>query len=137
MPYSNALALDIGEARIGVARGSAVARIAEGLTTILVDGSELSQMGQLAEEHDIDLLVVGLPRNQAGELTEQTKRIHQLAEHYAEELELPLAFQDESLTSVEAEKLLKARGDRYDKGDIDRVAAELILQDFLDQQSNV
>lgn len=135
IPFSNALALDIGDRRIGVARGSSVARLAEGLTTVQVDGSELEVLKQLVEEHNIDVLVVGVPRNQEGEMTAQTEKILALAERYAKELGLPLVFQDESLTSVQAEKFLAQRRERYDKGDVDRVAAELILQDFLNQQT--
>ncbi|MDX1765988.1 MAG: Holliday junction resolvase RuvX [Candidatus Saccharimonadales bacterium] len=133
LPFNNALALDLGEARIGVARGSSMAKIAEGLTTLLVDGNEVEQLKKLVEEHDIDLLVVGIPRNQAGEPTEQTKKVFTRAEELADELQLPLQYQDESLTSVAAEKLLNQRGERYDKGDVDRVAAEIIMQDFLDR----
>lgn len=119
--------------RIGVARGSSVARLAEGLTTLIVDGTEIDRLKELVAEHDIDLLVIGVPRNQEGELTEQTKKTFVKAEQLAEELHLPMVFQDESLTSIAAEKLLKQSGEAYDKPDIDRVAAQLILQDFLDQ----
>lgn len=124
----------MGDARIGVARGSAIARIAEGLITLAVDGTELERLHELVVEYSADVLVVGVPRNQSGDLTQQSKKIFAVAEHFSEVLKLPLIYQDESLTSVHAEKLLRERGEGYDKGDIDRVAAELILQDFLDQQ---
>lgn len=133
IPFNNALALDIGDRRIGLARGSSVARLAEGLPTLAADGNELATLKKLVHEHEIDLLVIGLPRNQSGELTKQSKKIMSMAEHLAKELGLPLVFQDESLTSVEAEKLLHQRSERYDRGAVDQLAAELILQDFLDQ----
>lgn len=126
------MALDIGDSRIGVARGSAIARMAEGLVTLEVDGHEVEALKSLVKEHDIDYLVVGLPRNQSGDETEQTKKTYFRAEQFSEELELQMSYQDESLTSVNAEKLLKLRNKPYHKSDIDRVAAELILQDFLD-----
>lgn len=126
------LALDVGEKRIGVARGDSGVRLASIVETIKVDGTELDVIERLYKREHADLLVVGYPRNQSGEATQQTAFV----ESFVEPLrlrEIPVHFQDESLTSVLAEERLKQRKKPYEKGDIDALAATLILQDYLEQ----
>lgn len=129
---SNLLALDVGEKRIGVAVADSKVRIAIAYDTIEVDGSEIEQIARLVGQEDIDTVVVGYPRNQQGEPTAQTA----YAEAFAAKLQdiaPEIMFQDESLTSVKAEELLKRQKKPYTKGDIDALAASLILQDYLEQ----
>jgi putative Holliday junction resolvase len=125
------LALDIGERRIGVARGDTGVRLAIPLTTLVVDGTELARIKQLIADERAEVLVVGYPRNQSGEATAQTHYVESVAAQL-EGTAAKLVFQDESLTSVMAEQRLKARGGRYEKGDIDAEAAAIILQDYLE-----
>lgn len=132
MPLSNnIIALDIGERRIGVARGDMLVRIAVPLTTVLVDGTELAQIQRIVANEQAGMLVVGYPRNQSGEATAQTAYVEAVAEQLRA-LVPKLVFQDESLTSVVAEQRLKARGRAYQKADIDAEAAAVILQDYLE-----
>ena len=133
MPQSNSIvALDIGERRIGVARGDTMVRIAVPLTTVLVDGTELAQIERIIAVEQASTLVVGYPRNQSGETTAQTAYVETVAEQFRAIMP-HLVFQDESLTSVVAEQRLKARGRAYQKADIDAEAAAVILQDYLEQ----
>lgn len=125
------LALDIGERRIGVAKGDTGVRLAMPLTTLVVDGMEVERIKQLVTEERIDTLVLGYPRNQSGEPTAQTQYVEKVAAQL-EGLTSRLVFQDESLTSVIAEQRLKAMGKPYEKGAIDAEAAALILQDYLE-----
>lgn len=125
------LALDIGERRIGVAKGDTGVRLAMPLTTLVVDGTEIERITQLIDEERIDTLVLGYPRNQSGEPTAQTQYVENIATRL-DGLAPQLMFQDESLTSVIAEQRLKAMGKPYEKGDIDAEAAALILQDYLE-----
>jgi putative Holliday junction resolvase len=127
------LALDVGEKRIGVAVASSDVQIAIPFETIEVDGGEVARIAELVLDQHIDVLVVGYPRNQSGEPTAQTR----YAEAFAEQLHdiaPKLVFQDESLTSVLAEQRLQATGKPYQKGDIDALAAALILEDYLGVQ---
>lgn len=128
---ANLLALDVGTKRIGVASASTTVLIAVPLATIEVDGTEMDAISKLVATESIDTIVVGYPRNQAGDATAQTG----YAEAFAAKLKglAPVVFQDESLTSVMAEDRLKASGKPYEKGDIDAVAATIILQDYLEQ----
>lgn len=125
------LALDVGEKRIGVAKGDAGIRIAVPLETIVVDGSEIDRIKYLVDIESIDTLVVGYPRNQSGEPTAQTSYVESIAAQLTG-IAPQLVFQDESLTSVTAEQYLQASGRPYVKGDIDAKAAALILQDYLE-----
>ena len=125
------LALDVGERRIGVAKGDTGVRLAVPLTTLVVDGTEFDRIKQLIADERADTLVLGYPRNQSGEPTAQTQYVEKIAaqlEGYAPSL----VFQDESLTSVIAEQRLQARGKPYEKADIDAEAAAVILQDYLE-----
>lgn len=130
---SQLLALDVGGSRIGVAAADSVSRIAFPLITIDVDGSELEKISQLVHEHEPMVLVVGYPRNQSGETTAQTEIVKVFAEKL-KSYEVPIVFQDESLTSVMAEERLKNQGKAYSKGDIDAMAATIILSDYLESQ---
>ena len=125
------LALDVGEKRIGVATGDAAIRIAIPLETIAVDGTEIEQIARIVVDEGIDTIVVGYPRNQAGEATAQTAYVEKFAEQL-KDIAPHLEFQDESLTSVLAEERLKSLGKPYAKGDIDMQAAAIILQDYLE-----
>ncbi len=126
------LALDVGEVRIGVAAADTAVRIAVPLMTLAVDGKELRQLAETIARQSIDVIVVGYPRNQAGEPTAQTAFVENFAAQL-KDLGPDIVFQDESLTSVLAEQRLADRGKPYGKADIDMEAAVVILQDYLEQ----
>lgn len=128
------LCLDVGEKRIGVARGDNAVRIAVPLETIEVNGSELQRIARLSNLERADVLVVGYPRNQSGESTAQTAYVEAFVKRLHTESDLPVIYQDESLTSVLAEQRLQAHHRPYSKGDIDMHAAAIILQDYLERQ---
>lgn len=125
------LALDIGERRIGVAKGDTGVRLAMPLTTLVVDETVRERILRLIQDERAEVLVVGYPRNQSGEATAQTAYVQRIAEGLRDAVP-SLVFQDESLTSVIAEQRLKARAKPYDKAAIDAEAAAIILQDYLE-----
>ncbi len=130
------IALDVGTKRIGVAKADSSVRIAIPYSAVEVDGSEFKKIASLARAWDINSFVIGLPRNSKGEETEQSKYVRKFAQELKREISgIKICFQDESLTSVEAEKRLKNRKKGYKKGDIDSEAAAIILQDFLEQHT--
>ena len=126
------LALDVGERRIGVARADSIGRIATPLTPLDVDGTEVVALQRLLLENEATGLVVGLPRNMSGESTKQTALVQQFVQNRLRAFELPIAYQDESLTSVAAEQELQKRKKPYQKGDVDALAATYILQDYME-----
>ena len=124
------LALDVGEKRIGVAQGDEDMRIAFPYDTIEVDGTEVQAIAELVVASDVRTLVVGYPRNQSGEPTAQTQYVEDFVAKLTD-LPAEVVFQDESLTSVMAEQRLKQQKAPYSKGDIDSMAACIVLEDYL------
>lgn len=127
------IALDVGEKRIGVAQADTSIGIAVPYDTIEVDGTEVETIIRLVVSSGASTVVVGYPRNQSGEPTAQTAYVEAFAARL-KDIDTKIVFQDESLTSVLAEQQLAARKKPYAKGDIDMVAASLILDDYLERQ---
>lgn len=121
----------MGERRIGVALGDTAVRIAIPYDTLSVDGGEVREIAELVVRENIETIVVGYPRNQQGEATAQSRYVEEFAAKLSDMA--TVKFQDESLTSVMAENRLKSRQRQYQKGDIDKEAAAIILQDYLEE----
>ncbi len=127
------LGLDVGEKRIGVAKADSNTRIAVPVGCIDVDGSEWQKIAHLANIQGTQFFVIGLPRSNDGNETQQSLYARNFAKALLRRMpEAKVRMQDESLTSVLAEERLKQRGKPYEKGDIDAEAATIILQDFLE-----
>ena len=131
MSSQTLIALDVGEKRIGVAVADTAVRIAVPFSTVEVDGDELKAIAEIVVKEKAEIIVIGYPRNQAGEATTQTDYVEKFAENLTD-LGLKLVFQDESLTSVLAEQRLKSYNKPFSKADIDAQAATIILQDYLE-----
>lgn len=132
MPKSiNLLCLDVGEKRIGVAVGDSDVRIAVPFDTVEVDGTELRSIAELIIKENASVLVIGYPRNQAGESTAQTKFVEDFASKLVD-FAPKIVFQDESLTSVIAEQQLTSYNRSFSKSDVDAQAAAIILQDYIE-----
>lgn len=131
MASHSLVCLDVGTKRIGVAVADTSVRIAVAFTTFEVDGSEIEAIARIVADQDAKTIVIGYPRNQAGEPTAQTSFVELFAEKLST-LGVDIEFQDESLTSVMAEDQLAAHKKSYTKGDIDAQAAAIILQDYLE-----
>ena len=131
-----ALALDIGEVRVGVAVSDPDARVASPVC-VLPAAEVLAHavtFRRVLEDWEPDLLVCGLPRTLAGEEGPQAERIRAQAEKIAQSCGLPLEFADERLSSAEAKRILREQGlsERSMRGRVDSVAASLFLQSWLD-----
>ncbi len=133
-----ALGLDVGTKRVGVAGCDGTGLIATGLTTIKRRSwlEDIKQLQEIVEEREVKVLVVGLPYTMEGKIGFQAKQVQKYAKKVSEALQLPIEYVDERLTSHEAETQLKARKrfSSYDKGLIDRQAAAIILQQWLDMR---
>lgn len=128
---ANLIGLDVGHVRIGVAIGDSGVCLAVPFETISVDGTEIEQIIEIVLRQKVDVVVVGLPRNQQGELTAQSQYVKDFAKKL-EDIDATVVFQDESLTSVLAEERLKSYQVPYTKADVDAQAATIILQDYLE-----
>ena len=125
------IALDIGEKRIGVAEADASTRFPRPVGVVEVDGLHHDRLRQMITEMQPTEIIIGYPRNQHGEPTKQTERVLEFCKSL-DQFNVPLIYQDESLTSVMAEDYLKKHKKTYTKGDIDSHAAAIILGDFLE-----
>ena len=135
------LGLDVGARRIGVARADFEVRLASPLSAIFNDGTALEELIKLVDETSANLIVVGLPRDNNGQETAQSKFSRDFAHDLHEALvnegyNIEIVFQDESLTSVTAENNLKKRKNFNIKmlrdGTLDSEAAVIILTDYME-----
>lgn len=131
-----ALALDIGEVRVGIAVSDASGTVASPVCVLPAQEvlSNARSFRRVLEDYEPDLLVCGRPRTLAGEDGPQATRIREQAERIAAACDLPLEFADERLSSREAKRILREEGlsERSMRGKVDMVAASLFLQSWLD-----
>ncbi len=133
------LALDIGEKRIGVAVSDPAGIVATPVTALDAEEVERdpSALRELAEERDVQVVVIGLPVTLAGEEGPQAVRVRAAAERIGAALGLPIEWWDERLSSATARRALAEGGvsARKSRGDVDRLAAAVFLQTFLDRRA--
>lgn len=137
------LGIDFGKARIGIAKSDPLGLIASGVETINWDGEKLDyaleRIEELVSTYEITAIVLGLPRRTDYKQGQAETKVKEFADVLKERIDLPIYFQDERLTSVMAQDYLH-KGQSHKKSyrsKIDQVAAEIILQDFLEKQRNL
>ena len=135
-----ALALDIGEVRVGVAVSDPAGRVASPVCVLPAQEvlAHALTFRRVLEDWEPDLLVCGRPMTLAGEEGPQAARVRERAERIAAACGLPLEFEDERLSSAEAKRILREQGlsERAMRGKVDMVAASLFLQAWLDARHN-
>ena len=119
------LGVDYGDKRVGVAIAHQIARLPRPLTTVSNDTQMMQNLQHLVETEHANLVVVGLPRGMDGGYTAQTRAAEAFAATLQTALTVPVVLADETLTSVDAEAAGAV------KGNIDAVAASLILERYL------
>jgi len=129
------LGFDYGRSRIGVAVGQSVTGIASPLETIKADQGkpDWQAVQRLLDTWQPNLFVVGMPKNMDGTEHQLTATITRFGNQLHGRYGLPVHYVDERLSSREAERSITPGRAKKDKGVIDRVAAQLILQTWLDQ----
>lgn len=132
------LGLDVGDRRIGVAVSDELALFAQGLF-VLERRSLAADMAALQEvmsDYDVSRIVVGMPRNMNGSYGPQADKTAAFMEHLERSCNLPCIAWDERLTTQQAERVLIAANQRRRKRKAvrDKLAAQLILQSYLDHQ---
>lgn len=130
------LALDVGEKRIGIAVSDALNITAQGLETIERKDTEgvLNRIRSLVKEYDIAKIIIGMPFNMDGREGFSAKLTHEFTSLLKKEMPISVETIDERLTTAQGERvLLEADVSRKKrKRSIDRIAAQLILQLYLD-----
>jgi len=130
------LGFDFGTRRIGIAVGQELTGTARPLATLTSrdGGPDWAAIGRLIEEWQPAALVVGIPCHMDGSEMELTRLAARFGNRLRGRYNLPVFTVDERLTSAEAEALLREEGSRFGKEAVDQVAAQLILQSWLDEQ---
>lgn len=133
------LGLDIGNKTIGVAVSDPLGILAQGVTTIMRSSKveDVKALKRIIDEYKVEKLIVGLPKNMNNSMGFQATRTLNYAEYLKEALAMEIEFVDERLTTASATRALMEGGVRREnrKKHVDKLAAELILQTYLDQQS--
>lgn len=137
------MGLDVGSKTVGVAVSDLLGWTAQGIETVQINESKnelgFDRLGELIREYEVQTIVVGLPKNMNGSIGPRAD----ISLEYGKQLEdlfaLPVIFQDERLTTMQATRMLIEEGNtsrKKRKKVIDKLAAVMILQNYLDQQSN-
>lgn len=126
---STILGFDYGEARIGVARVDSFVKIPEALQTVVAN--DWKALEALIEQHKPSMFVVGLPRSLDGTLNAQAEVCRQFADKLLSKFGIKVVMQDESLTTVSADRLNEEQGLKMAA---DSLAACIILEDYLREQ---
>lgn len=133
------LALDLGDKRIGIALSDPTGLIAGGLEsyTRIDEEKDIAYICEMAKEKEADTILFGMPRNMNGSYGPQSEKVTAFAEKLGETYGGEIAFYDERMTTIMAERVLvdadMSRKKR--RKVVDKVAAVMILQSYLDSQN--
>ena len=133
------LGIDFGSKRVGLALSDRLNLIASPYKTLnyISEKELIVQLKSIVYENNIEIFVLGLPINMKGEDTIQTKKVRNFKKLLSG-LGLPVIYEDERLSSISAKNSLVLQNIKtgHNKGAIDRTAAAIILQQYLDKSSN-
>lgn len=135
------LGVDFGQARIGIAISDELGMLAHPLETIpggRIDAAT-KRIAELAREREVERVILGLPRHMNGESGTSAAEVKAFAEKLRPLLSCELVLWDERLTTSAAHRSLREAGQktRQSRGIIDQVAAQMILQGYLDRVQNL
>src|SRR5205814_2625064 len=131
------LALDFGRARIGAAISDELRLLAHPLETIPANEAAPSRVAEIVREKKVDHVVAGLPKRMDGQLGSAATEVLQFVEKLRVILPCPVVTWDERLTTAAAHRALRDAGKktRQTRGYVDQVAAQMILQSYLDSRA--
>ncbi len=134
------MGLDVGSRTIGVACSDALLMTAQGVETIRRTSLEndFKRLQEIIDEREVSEIVVGLPKNMNGSEGDRVEKTKAFVEKMQEVISLPVSYWDERLSTVMATRsLIEADVSRKKrKGIIDKMAAIVILQGYLDRKAN-
>src|SRR5439155_7353575 len=132
------LAIDFGRARIGAAISDELQLLAHPLETIAANERPIARITEIVRERNVDHVVVGVPRQLSGKIGDAATEALLFAEKLRAILPCPVIAWDERLTTVAAHRALREAGKktRATRDYIDQVAAQMILQGYLDRRQH-
>lgn len=133
------MGLDVGDRNIGVAVSDSLLLTAQGRPTLrrTTWKADVDYLRRIVENDEVHTIVVGNPLHMGGQESAQSRKIARFAMKLSKTLGLPVILWDERLTSVAAEQHLEEAGLKWRerRKHVDKIAAMLILQDYLDRQT--
>ena len=131
------LALDFGRVRIGAAISDELQLLAHPLETIPANAHAPSRIAEIVRERKVDHVVAGIPRRMNGQIGAAATEVLQFVESLRAILPCPVVTWDERLTTAAAHRALRDAGKktRHTRGYVDQVAAQMILQSYLDRRA--
>ena len=135
-PLKPILAIDLGRARIGLAISDELQLLAHPLETIAATKEAIARIVAIVRERNIDKVVVGVPRRMSGEIGAAATEALKFVEKLRAALPCDVITWDERLSTVAANRALREAGKktRATRAYVDQVAAQVILQGYLDHQ---
>lgn len=137
------LGLDVGTKTVGVAVSDPFGWTAQGLEIISINEAKekfgIERLGEIIEQYEVQKVVIGLPKNMDGTVGERAKASEHYGQLIIDTFDLPVIYEDERLTTVQANRMMIEEGDvsrRKRKQVIDKIAAMMILQNYLDREAN-
>jgi putative holliday junction resolvase len=132
------LALDYGRARIGIAISDELQLLAHPLETISASQQPAGRIAQIVREKKIDHVVAGIPKRMNGQIGSAATEVLEFVEKLRANLPCPVVTWDERLTTIAAQRALRDAGKktRQTRGFVDQVAAQIILQSYLDHRAH-
>jgi len=132
------LGIDFGRTRIGLAISDELHFLAHPLETIRNDKAAIAKIAEIVRDRKIDKVIVGVPRHMSGELGESANAALEFVSRLRAQLPCAIETSDERLTTIAAERALRESGKktRNTRHVIDQVAAQMILQTYLDRHPN-
>lgn len=130
------LGIDFGQVRIGLAISDQLRFLAHPLQTIPADKSSVKNIAEIVRDRKVETVVVGIPRHMSGEAGTAANAALEFADRLRTQLPCAVETWDERLTTVAAERALRAAGrkTRNTRHVVDQVAAQMILQSYLDRE---
>ena len=132
------LGIDFGKARIGIAISDELRLLAHPLETIPANKDALKRIAEIVRDRKIDIVVVGIPKHMSGEIGQAANEALEFVDKLRAQLPCAVETWDERLTTVAANRALSEGGKktRQTRKFVDQVAAQMILQGFLDRERN-
>jgi putative holliday junction resolvase len=130
------LGIDHGDVRIGIAMSDETAFLASPICVLDSTNAGMDQIVAIIAEYAVEKVIVGLPRNMDGSYGPATEKVRKFIEKLKTKTVVPVVEWDERLSTVSAHNAMREGGldGKQRKGLVDKVAAKIILQNYLDAQ---
>lgn len=133
------LGIDLGEKRVGLAVSDPTLLIAQPLKTLQFTKIPklIQELREIIDEYHISKIIVGLPLTMKGTYSQKTRQVMEIVEKMRVEISVPIVTYDERLTTVQAHQTMQQMGKKpsRERDKVDQLAAMMILQNYLDQES--